>query len=433
MFYLLAESEKLPETLLNNEGVNKRLTIFSRAAPDLLTYLHEYCIYPSDSDTTVVQALELASPPPLASDAEHSGTGVLGRPGRLEDVLHFNSLVLETTYFCNARCSHCYTRCGPERSYKVRMPVAAAKRVISQAASISCVQNRCHIGGGEARIFWDELREMLRYAADLGFRNSIVTNGFWATRESEADRKVSELVAAGVEIIEISADAMHQEFISTDAVTNLIRAAQARGVAITLRVSTTKTRRAGEVVIELPAENQRDIAIACCKVTPHGRAAYEIPGDDIWVEEGIPVGSCHSALNLNVTPSGDVFPCCAGSETCPPLALGNAFETSLSQVLSSLRWSFLVRTLVHAGPAYFAALLKEAGPGAGLLSGYSSYCHLCTHIFSTPHLAHAARQAVEERVSTLLRAAALRLTADRKSTHRAHCSRPPSFSRHIFQ
>lgn len=404
MLYLLKPGECLPSSFLEEEEVNKFATIHTKTADDLLTLF-------TGSIMAVAGVVQKPARPggparprggePLAQYQPVPVLNSADEPVNSDYPISFRALVLETTYLCNAKCAHCYTTCGPEVSNE-RLSVEQAKRIIDEAADLPNIQKRCHIGGGEATIYWNELIEMLAHAKARGFVNSIVTNGWWGKDPDRALLKMIELKEAGVSIIEFSVSAFHREYISSQPVANIIRAAKQVGVSITLRISTTRTHRASEVMSHLDSESQRDIAINAARVTSMGRAKEAIPKEDLWTEPGIPLGACNSVLNITINAKGDVFPCCAGSENCPPLLLGNCLEQPLTDVVKSLRGNFLVRTLVHAGPAYYAALIAEAGLGHKLLPSYGTYCHLCTQIFTDEEMSAVVLQSVNQNVADIL-------------------------------
>jgi MoaA/NifB/PqqE/SkfB family radical SAM enzyme len=246
-------------------------------------------------------------------------------------------------------------------------------------------------GGGEATLFWGELLEMLQDARSHGFVSSLVTNGWWGKSKEKAEVRVGELERAGVARIDLSIDAMHEEFVHPAAIDSIIEGAKAAGMAVVLRICTTRRHRADDVLALLSPESQIGISVALSAVTPLGRARDEIGADEIWIEDGIPGGACHEDLNLAVTPSGDVFPCCAGSELCASLCMGNVFRESLEQIMRNTGMDVVIRTLVHRGPASFVDAISRAGLGHHLRDGYTNYCHLCNDIFTNPEVAEAVR------------------------------------------
>ncbi|WP_445521359.1 radical SAM/SPASM domain-containing protein [Streptomyces sp. NEAU-174] len=386
ILYFLRDGERLPDSLLSCEAVNKFTTLHTTSFPSLEELLSTSAQPPTTGGARSVSAV---------------ADSVAAHDEKKQYPLRFNALVLETTHFCNARCTHCYTSCGPE-SPRDRLSVQQVRQIIDEAASLPNLTKHCHIGGGEATIYWDDLVCMLDHAQSKGFRNSIVTNGFWGRTQKLATRKVAELKSVGVERIEFSVDAMHQAFVSPAAISNIIRAGKDTGVRIMLRVSTTKTHRTADVMKSVDTDAQADIIIASAKVVPVGRAREEIPIDDVWTDAGIPIGACFELLNLTVTPNGDVFPCCAGSEVCPSLKLGNCLEQSLPEIMGASRGNFLVRTLVHTGPAYYAALIREAGLGDKLPDRFANFCHLCNHIFTDEDLSKFVRKSINDKVGHVL-------------------------------
>jgi hypothetical protein len=227
--------------------------------------------------------------------------------------------------------------------------------------------------------------------------NTLVTNGWWGQTPEKARALVRELKDAGVTDVELSADAMHQQFIRRSCIGNVLRAAREAGIAIVLRVCTTRKHKAHRVLSLLPEEDRTGISVAMSKATPLGRAREAIPFEDMWLDPGLPAGACHEVLSLTVVPNGDVFPCCAGSELCPSLCIGNVFRQSLEEMMAQLSDNQLVGTLVHRGPAYLAGMIHEAGLGHKLGDKYANYCHLCNDIFTDPELASVVRARVEGR------------------------------------
>jgi MoaA/NifB/PqqE/SkfB family radical SAM enzyme len=409
VLYLLSPGQRVPASLLAHDEVNKLATIRPRAAENLLTFLTNLCRQTATVDLTRTNGgptdhhfnghEQLAQPDQFISPSIHEyfadGTPrPANQSAHYPYVLSFNALLFETTYFCNAACNHCYTSSGPDAP-RDRLTVADACRVIDEATHLPNLKKQCSLAGGEATIFWNDVILILRHAQSRGFNNSITTNGWWAPTPERATARLMELKDVGVTEIELSVDAMHQAFIRSTAVANIIRAAKETDVSILLRVCTTQKHRAEKVLKLLPTDAQRDISIAVSAVIPIGRAKSAIPLEDIWLEDrGFPIGACHQALNLTVTPNGDVFPCCAGSELCPSLAIGNIFRQSLQEMMLQLRDNTLIRTLVHAGPAHFADMLNAAGLGHKLRGKYLNYCDLCNEIFTNPELSTFLEQAV---------------------------------------
>ncbi len=394
LLFLARDDCPLPKSLLSMRQINTECSIYPRKADGLGNFfeLKGWRIVTRETGEAISNDKSIQR----ANDTDYIVEGPDCSP--VAPPIFFNALVLETTHFCNAKCDHCYTSCGPEVS-KRRLDVETLRRVISEAAQMPNLLRRCHVGGGEATIYWNEMLAVLDHAKNEGFLNSIVTNGWWAKNKIIAERKVVQLREAGVSNIELSVDAMHQEYISTESIDNLIQAAEEAQVKVTLRVCTTESRRADVVLKDIRTNVRAGLTIATSRVTAVGRAKDAIPTSDLFLEDGVPPGTCNSVLNLTITPNGDVFPCCAGSEVCSSLKLGNINEKSLGEIGGqSLRGNSFVRTLVHAGPAYFAALLNEAGVTKWMKPRYGNICQLCTDICSDDDLSNLIQQKLGDQI-----------------------------------
>jgi len=408
VLYLLREDETISAALLEEEEINKFLTIYSHKAESLISlltgsgYAESSCFLELIPTTPTSENNQILIEN-LKENSLQIPSQCLTNNNELmkEYQFSFNALVIETTHLCNASCKHCYLSCGPDADPE-RMPIFKVKQLIDEASTLSNIKKHLHLGGGEATIYWEEVIEILKYAKMKGFTNSIVTNGFWGVDPNQVLSKVAELKRAGVFEIEFSVDAMHNEFVSPDAISNIIRAAKKAGIKVVLRMCTTKVHTAADLLKNISIDDQRDIIIAISKVVPVGRARFEIPLRDLWVDPGIPIGACYQVLNLTVTPNGDIFPCCVGGESCRSLKLGNYYDQSLKDIMKSIRVNFLVRTLIYTGPAYYAALIQQEGLGNKLLSHYSNYCHLCNHIFTDPELEKVINLKINQKVVEIL-------------------------------
>ncbi|MGA8112302.1 MAG: hypothetical protein WCA46_01430 [Actinocatenispora sp.] len=388
-------SGSLPAGLLAAEEVNRGALLVTRPGRTVDEYLESCAPGPVDIARPVVESVRR---PDL--------------PAATVYPVSFNALIFETTYFCNTRCGGRCTSCGPESS-RPRLGVPEACRVIDQAATLSNVGPRCHFAGGEATIFRADLLAMLAHAQRCGFVNTLTTNGFWGRTPQGADRTVAELAAVGVRSIELSTDAMHQDLIADGVLGTIIRAGKAHGVDLVLRVCTTRRSRVRDVLGQLDERDQSDIVVVADPAIGTGRAAVEIPAADRWQAPGLPEGACADILNLVVTPDGSVHPCCNGSELCPTLTLGNVHTQDLVAMMRGLRSNVLLRTLVHAGPSYFAELMANSALADRLRPGYGSFCELCTQIFTDPEMTAFVREHVARRTGAALTAATAGLSAPR--------------------
>jgi MoaA/NifB/PqqE/SkfB family radical SAM enzyme len=308
--------------------------------------------------------------------------------------LHFHALVLEITDRCNARCAMCYQAAGP-RGSDLRgdgnLPLDVVCRVIDEAAQLPNLDSRLHISGGEAFLRYDDTVAIFKHGKQRGFLNiGSTTNGFWAVNRGVAERRCRELVEAGVTYFEISLDYWHLPYVSPDRLRSLFHACRQTGIKIVLRTLATRAHHADEIFTTFSDADLLDVFIANGRVFPVGRAATEVPADDIYFDKEV-TGCCENLLSLTVGPNGNVYPCCAGADMTESMAAGNVYRDSLSEAVFKMRTDRTIRQVIHSGTGSLIPLIKELGYGERLKDRYANICHLCWDVFKDNELANALR------------------------------------------
>ena len=111
--------------------------------------------------------------------------------------LTYNTLVVESTSRCNAKCGMCYQGAGPRGSDYIgdaALTVDDIQRVLRSAATMPALHKRFHLAGGESFIKLDECVEVFAYAAHIGFLDiSCTTNAYWAADILKAYRIAQRL------------------------------------------------------------------------------------------------------------------------------------------------------------------------------------------------------------------------------------------------
>jgi MoaA/NifB/PqqE/SkfB family radical SAM enzyme len=292
----------------------------------------------------------------------------------------------------------CYQSAGPKGSDERgdrQISLEDALRVLNEAVQLECLESRVHISGGEAFLRYADLLRMFKEAYSLGYAEiGSTTNGFWAINRPVAEDRCLELRDAGVNYLEISIDFWHLPYVELKRIAFLLDAARATEIRIVLRTLSTLSHSVQEILDMLLA-NEVDLAgvlVANSTLQPVGRAAKEIPDDDVFFGPSEVVGSCDAGLNLTVAPNGNVYPCCAGADMTESLSSGNIHRRSLVDIVTAMKTDLLIRTLVHSGSGSFLPILRDLGLEDRLLSRYSSICHLCWHVFKDDEMASALRQ-----------------------------------------
>ena len=309
--------------------------------------------------------------------------------------LRFRALVLETTDRCNAKCAMCYQAAGP-RGSDLRgdsaLPLDVVLRVIDEAAEMEEVTNRLHISGGEAFLNYPQTLAAFTRGRERGYINiGGTTNAFWAVTEAIAVERCTELMDAGVDYLEVSADHWHLPFVPLQRVKNLLRAARVTGLTIILRTLTSRSHHLDTLLESFSESDLAGVLIGNGRVHPVGRGARSVDPDDVYYGSG-PVGSCEEVLTLTIAPNGNVYPCCAGADMTESLASGNVKTDSLRDAVFKMRTDRTIRHVIHTGTASLIPIVNELGYGERLQDRYDNICHLCWDIFRDNELAGALRQ-----------------------------------------
>lgn len=306
----------------------------------------------------------------------------------------FNALVIERTSRCNAKCAMCYQSAGPKGSDdlgNVALSVEELTPVILTAGAIAEVQPRFHLTGGEAFLQMDDCFRLFAVARSAGFFDiTSTTNAFWARTPSRAEIVMAALAKAGVTGLEVSWDIWHMPYIPASAIENCLRAARNHDIDVNLRLLTTRTHTIEEALAPI-AEDALEAAqrISSGPVFPSGRASKTLNRSDLYTQ-GSMDDNCHSFLNLTVSANGLVAPCCAGVDQTEGLGLGNIRDEPISEIVTRMQRSPMLRALVFEGLSSFLPILERAGFDPEP-EGHTSICHMCWSVFKDPQRSAAIR------------------------------------------
>jgi hypothetical protein len=150
-----------------------------------------------------------------------------------------NRLLLQVTYRCTSRCSHCIY-CSNDKVGGA-LTAGDVERIIHQTRPRQCVI----FTGGEASLVPDVVIAGIKVASSLGIESWLNSNGSWGKDPVFAKEYAEALVAHGLARANISVDALHQEFVPVDSVLNAIRALHAAGVKTIKALVTFINRKQG--------------------------------------------------------------------------------------------------------------------------------------------------------------------------------------------
>ncbi len=292
----------------------------------------------------------------------------------------YDSLVLENTNKCTAKCAICYQAAGEQNSCD-RLDVKIAKKCIREAFALDCLKKRFHLAGGESFIYQDDCKELFACAKKTGYEViSCTTNAFWCRSLDNARRVCETMRKNGLNHMEISWDYWHSQFVQPEAINNCIRACFENEISSNLRLLSTKKHKMSEVmdlidpdVIPLVGE------ISSGPVSDVGRASMMDESEFYAAPSGFN-SNCYQALCLAVNAKGFVAPCCSGFDQCNEYVSGNIYNESIVAIVKRMNEDPILRRLVFKGIASFLPILKKCG--IKLEGKKNSTCKVCVQVFS---------------------------------------------------
>lgn len=117
------------------------------------------------------------------------------------------------TYRCTIACRHCGFGCGPQAPAEH----TSTSQMLRHLRILHATGRVVHVAGGEAMMFWDDLKDALSAAYAEGLQPHFVeTNCSFAGSDDIAVERLEFLRGVGVAGILLSADPYHQEFVAPE-------------------------------------------------------------------------------------------------------------------------------------------------------------------------------------------------------------------------
>lgn len=318
---------------------------------------------------------------------------------------------LMLTYWCNARCRFCYVNCSPEYTHWAddRTVLSWYRSICTMARTESDGPARIHLTGGEPFGNFELVCRVLSgiRAEQLDPLEKLETNAFWATDYDRTVEILTRLAQLGLQLLAISADEYHQEYVPIERVRLAASVAAAILGPDAVRVRwwdhiedtcngecTTCTSTSTGTA---PQWNPRD------RLT--GRAATHIaPTQPLYPLAHFEDQNCRRGLlrsrHIHIDPHGWIMPgTCSGilvghvgtAEDCPDqLATRTVHDTDADDADDTVygQWQRLrdswrnrpvFSALATGGPVALASLATGHG-FVGHNGRYASKCHACTVI-----------------------------------------------------
>jgi radical SAM protein with 4Fe4S-binding SPASM domain len=274
-------------------------------------------------------------------------------------------LGLIITYRCNSICRHCFFESSPTK--KQTLNLVQGTNAIDESYELGA--EWVSITGGEPFLKKDLLENLLKYSNKKGLKTEVVSNGFWAKSLEEAITILKQLKNIGLDVLNLSLDDFHQEFILISHVKNAFKAALSLGIKVVIMTTTTKNNA---ITIETIPEYLQDNHIQLIgapripnphafliesQITPAGR------GENITELEysQVPLLRCKEILtDIGIGPDGKVFPCCG--PLASKIVLGDIKESNLRRILEK---------------AWKNSTFTSLRNGIQISGEFSSKCHAC--------------------------------------------------------
>ncbi len=267
------------------------------------------------------------------------------------------------TYMCNSECDHCFIYSGP--SAKGTFTLSQIQKVLDEATKIGTIE-WIYFEGGEPFLFYPLMLEGIKIARSMGFKVGVVTNGYYATSEEDAELWLKSLCELGISNLSISNDPFHYEDEKENPAKRALNAAKKLNMP------------AAEICIETPTvetgvdkEQGKGEPVIGGSTMFRGRAVEKLVEGlpQRWWEEftECPYEDLKSPKRVHLDSYGNVH-------FCQGLSMGNMWETPLSRMVRNYDADShpICRPLVRGGPALLAQEYEVKHKDR-----YVDACHFC--------------------------------------------------------
>lgn len=267
------------------------------------------------------------------------------------------------TYQCNFECDHCFLFSSPKSQGVFKISQISA--VLEEAEKIGTIE-WIFFEGGEPFLYFPLLNESVRRASAKGFKVGVVTNGYGANSEEDAELWLKPLADSGISFLSISNDTFHYGEDAENPAT------------VALTVADRLKIKASPICIEPPRVTQpsesgegKGQPVIGGGAMFRGRAVEKLTdGLPLRVWNGLcecPYEELESPERVHVDPYGNV-------QVCQGISIGNMWEMPLSEIVYNYNSVShpICGPLIRGGPAELSRALGQKPE-----KGYIDECHFC--------------------------------------------------------
>jgi hypothetical protein len=131
------------------------------------------------------------------------------------------------TYKCTFECDHCFLYCGPNS--EGTFTTDRVEELLGQMKEIDSVY-ATYFEGGEPFLYYPLMLESLRLSKSMGFKTGLVTNGYWAESERDAELWLKPIAEIGIDDLSVSDDPIHYPSGSENNAKRAVKAAGKLGI-----------------------------------------------------------------------------------------------------------------------------------------------------------------------------------------------------------
>lgn len=315
--------------------------------------------------------------------------------------MEFNYLALRITDTCPLECAHCCVDSGPWRV--TAMDLEEARSYVRQAKAMN-PQAVLAFTGGEPFVRFALMRDIAATAHELGMPHSTITSAVWCKTQSFARERLAALQEVGLRFVNVSYDSFHEPWVTPEKVRNCISAAVDLGLPVSVLGAMTRDSRGpaellGDWISGLPG-----VQVVTGPVQPSGRGALIALDSLLIADQTGENPRCPTPTQLLIEGDGTVYPCCSTGGDYDFLRTGNARETPLAELRSSVGQQTWFRVIAEHGFGALEQIVRAYYPETRFPSHYTYVCHLCQLVLGQGELAATVHDALARYEADSLRA-----------------------------
>ncbi len=304
-------------------------------------------------------------------------------------VFHPHTIAIIATHKCTAACDHCCFSCSPKVDDAI--PVSKIYEILNQAANIKSIKVVVFTGG-EVFLLGDDLPKLVKHANNLNLHVRIVTNGYWATNDAVATKKITLLKEAGLNDLNLSTGEMHAEYVDPENVKRAAVISARMGLHTVVMVEVfqkanfdmDKFLGDGEFS-RLASEGEINLLPSPWMEFSGKSTVKHVPSYNKHIEKNAS-GGCSTVMNVvAICPKQSVVACCGlPMEIIPELHLGNLKSNTLREVIDRAPNDFFKIWMHIEGPDGIMKFLSSLDPALSFPENTVHICDKCRFLYQNP-------------------------------------------------